>query len=74
MYINLFMFIYLGTDNKITKGEWRKGQDHNFFIPSQGRVIKKLNNQTVRSHKFKPKLYASFTLLKAPKQITVIIL
>ena len=52
---------------------WRKWEGHNFFSPSKGRVIKKLNYQKRGSHKFKPTLYDSFTLLKVPKQITVII-
>ena len=37
------------------------------FHPSKGKVIKKLNYQNGRSHKFKPSLYDSFTLLKVPK-------
>ena len=44
----------------------------NFFSPSKGRVIKKLNYQKGESHKFKPTLYDSFILLKVQKQITVI--
>ena len=65
----------LGTGRKLTGGRGGGGESGKVitFSPLKGRGIKNLNYQKRGSHKFKPTLYVSFTLLKVAKQITVII-
>ena len=57
----------------ILAGGGESGRVVTFSAPQKGGSLNILNYQKEGSHKFKPTLYDSFTLLKVPKQITVII-
>ena len=68
-------FSLLGTGHKWPReeGGGESGRVITFSAPQKGGSLKILNYQKGGSHKFKLTLYDSFTLLKVPKQITVII-